>query len=73
MPIYSFECQQCQAIFDMQATFKEKEAGLEPACPQCQSQETKQLITAGLLLPDGKKINSPRSVCGPNVSPGCCG
>jgi len=72
MPVYVFHCEDCQEIFDVRATFKEKEAGLEPLCPKCLSQQTFQVITAGLLIhgKDGASISLPS--CGPTAGPGCC-
>lgn len=72
MPIYNFQCEQCAEVFEVRASFKEKEAGLEPECPICHSQETHQLITAGLVLKasNGASFSLPR--CDPNAGPGCC-
>lgn len=73
MPTYSFQCQDCQEVFDVYATFKEKEAGLKPQCPQCQSKKTRQLLTSGLFLrrsDDGASFDLP--ACGPSAGPGCC-
>ena len=72
MPLYDFQCEHCGTVFEIRATFKEKEAGLEPECPQCQSKEMKQVLTAGLLIHnDGASLSLP--VCGSNCGPGCCG
>lgn len=71
MPLYVYECLHCQTVFEVRATFKEKEAGLKPECPQCQSKETRQRISAGLLLKGTGHVPAPN--CGPNASPGCCG
>lgn len=72
MPLYNFQCEQCFEVFEVRATFKEKEAGLEPECPKCHSKETRQMITAGLVLrgSDGASLSLP--VCGPSAGPGCC-
>ena len=72
MPVYVFQCQDCQEVFDVRASFKEKEAGLEPLCPICQSQQTLQVITAGLFIrgSNGASISLP--ACGPTAGPGCC-
>lgn len=72
MPLYNYQCKQCFEVFEVRATFKEKEAGLEPECPNCHSQDTRQMITAGLVLrgSDGASLSLPG--CGPNVGPGCC-
>ena len=74
MPLYDYQCHDCQVIFEVRASFKEKEAGLQPECPQCHSQETHQVLTAGLLLHSSRGdalITLP--TCGPNAGPGCCG
>ncbi|MEX2162241.1 MAG: zinc ribbon domain-containing protein [Anaerolineales bacterium] len=72
MPLYDYRCQDCQTVFEVRATFKEKEAGLKPQCPQCQGKKTHQLLTSGLFLrksEDGASL----PVCGPNAGSGCCG
>lgn len=73
MPLYNYECQQCQTNFEVQATFKEKDLGLVAECPKCHCKDTKQLLTAGLLIRSGKNIDRPRHMCSPNAGPGCCG
>lgn len=75
MPIYSFQCNDCQTEFDIRASFQEKELGLKPVCPKCQSIETKQVLSAGLFLRSGSSGESfqPSSVCSPNSGSGCCG
>lgn len=74
MPIYEYQCRNCQTIFEVRATFKEKELGLNPECPQCHSQDTRQRLSSGLFLRVGGET-SPLglSVCGPNTRSGCCG
>ncbi len=71
MPIYEYQCTQCNKTFEVQAIIKEKIAGLEVVCPQCGSQEARQLLTATATLHGGREIAMP--VCGPNAGPGCCG
>jgi putative FmdB family regulatory protein len=72
MPVYVFQCQDCQELFEVRASFKEKEAGLQPLCPQCESLQTLQVITAGLFIrgSNGASISLP--ACGPTAGPGCC-
>ena len=73
MPLYDYQCHHCQVIFEVRASFKEKEAGLQPQCPQCHSQETHQVLTAGLLLHGvGGGVSAKLPVCGPDAGPGCC-
>lgn len=72
MPLYEFQCTQCGSVFEIRASFKEKEAGLEPECPQCHSKEVKQVLTTGLFIRgnDGTRLSMPG--CGPAQGPGCC-
>lgn len=72
MPIYNFQCEQCSEVFEVRATFKEKEAGLLPECPKCHSKETRQMITAGLVLRGGDGVSLSLPACGPLSGPGCC-
>jgi len=72
MPVYDFQCNHCQTVFEVRASIKEKEAGLELECPKCESQDVHQVLTAGLLLRGGSAIMSLPS-CRPNAGPGCCG
>lgn len=71
MPIYDFQCTQCNEVFEVRATIREKEAGLRPECPICKSLEVRQQITAGLFLHSSLRMTTPG--CGPNSGPGCCG
>jgi putative FmdB family regulatory protein len=74
MPLYDYQCQNCNAVFEVRATFKEKEQGLKPPCPQCQSKQTRQLLTSGLLL-RVVNDNTPQGgcACGSGGGLGCCG
>ncbi len=74
MPVYEYQCQHCKAVFEVRATFKEKEAGLKPECPECHRKQARQLLTSGLFLrrsEDGAALDLP--MCGPRSGPGCCG
>lgn len=72
MPVYVFQCQDCQEVFDVRASFKEKEAGLQPLCPQCESLQTLQVITAGLFIRGNNGASISLPACGPTAGPGCC-
>ncbi len=70
MPLYDFRCEQCGKVFEIRATIKQKEAGLEPECPQCHAYAARQVITAGLMVHGSTGGTSgPASCCG---GPGCC-
>jgi len=73
MPLYDFQCAHCKTVFEVQATFKEKDAGLEPQCPHCNSRRTHQLLTSGQFL-RRSEVGGPGSSqsCGPNCGRGSC-
>jgi putative FmdB family regulatory protein len=71
MPLYDYQCKKCGETFEVNATIKEKVAGLKLVCPKCGGHEARQLITAAVTLHGGKEFSPP--VCGPNAGPGCCG
>ncbi len=74
MPFYAFECEHCGTVFDVRATIKEREAGLQPECPTCHDVHVKSLITAGLVVhgSDGASVSTAFPTCGCD-SGGCCG
>ncbi len=72
MPYYAYRCEKCGETFDVRATFKEKEAGLEPECPKCHAREARQLVTAGLVLRGGNGGSFSLGGCDPGAGPGCC-
>lgn len=42
MPNYDFDCKQCNHQFEARLSLTQKEAGVKPNCPQCQSENTVQ-------------------------------
>jgi putative FmdB family regulatory protein len=75
MPLYDYQCDHCQTTFEVSASFKEKELGLKPVCPNCQNTETRQVLSVGMFIRTGS-INGgsvPPSFCGPGSGGGCCG
>lgn len=73
MPLYDYQCGQCQTVFEVRATILEKEVGLEPECPICRGKQARQIITAGLILRGGGDSGVSVPGCSPNSRPGCCG
>jgi len=73
MPTYEYKCQDCGHTFDVFATFKQKEAGLQAACPECHSAETQQVFGSLMFArgDSGSVVPTPAG-CGPNMGPGCC-
>ena len=70
MPIYVFACEECGKTYEINASIKEKEAGLQPKCPHCFSDRSRQLITASFTVRGG---GSGNSTFGCNPGGGCCG
>lgn len=73
MPTYDYQCQDCGHVFEVFATFKQKEAGFKPECPECHSPETQQAFRSMMFIRsgDGGAVPMPLA-CGPNMGPGCC-
>ncbi|MGQ9494291.1 MAG: FmdB family zinc ribbon protein [Anaerolineae bacterium] len=49
MPTYEFQCGDCGERFEIRASFKEKEKGLNPKCPRCGSENIGQIF-GGLVF-----------------------
>ena len=84
MPLYDFRCKQCGHPFTVRASFKEKDAGLQPECPICHALETQQVLTTGFFigqaaggdrnnLPDGRSLPLPMSGSTCGCGSGGCG
>ncbi len=72
MPYYDFRCKDCGEAFEVRATIKEKEGGLDVVCPKCGCQDARQVPTAVMMIHGGKDF-APPSCCGSNSGSGCCG
>lgn len=72
MPLYDYQCKDCGEAYEVRATIKEKEEGLESVCPKCGSHEVRQLLTLAMMVHGGKDSAAP-TCCGPNSGSGCCG
>lgn len=75
MPYYDYHCDQCGTVFDFRLTFKEKEVGVKPICPNCANPDTQQMISAGMFIKagTGQSGNFTAPACGPRMGGGCCG
>lgn len=73
MPTYDYQCQDCGHIFEVFATLKQKEAGLQPECPECHSDKTRQTFRSVMFIrsSDGG-APMPLAGCGPACGPGNC-
>lgn len=72
MPTYDYRCQHCGSVFEVFATFKQKEAGLHPECPECHSKKTEQIFRSLNIVRGSGGVPTPPPVCGPTMGPGCC-
>ncbi len=62
MASYSFKCNECENIFDLQLSLEEKEMGSpKKICPQCSSKEIKQIIVACNTTKSSGKSNINQS------------
>jgi len=75
MPTYDYQCRDCGHVFEIFATFKQKEAGLQPECPECHSDKTQQAFRSVMFMRSGEggsAMPMPLAGCGPAMGPGCC-
>lgn len=71
MPIYEYHCKECGYYFDVKATIKEKEEGLNIHCEQCGSENLQQVF-GGFAILGGQAVNV-KSPLSKNGGEGCCG
>lgn len=77
MATYDYRCTNCGNDFTVRATFKEKEAGLDPECPLCHERQARQVIRTPMMIgqtPGGQGLSMPvqsGSCCGSGGSCGC--
>ena len=48
MPLYEFQCKECNKVFDKIMSLREMEETLPP-CPECGSKKVKQTLAAGSI------------------------
>jgi len=59
MPFYEFECTQCHEKFELFATLAQKEKGLVPRCPQCDSDQVRRVFDTLALISRGGNTSAP--------------
>ena len=73
MPTYDYQCQECGQFFEVFATFKQKEAGLQPVCPICQSEKMQQTFRTLMFIRSDNDGGSLTMASGcPTCGPGGC-
>jgi len=55
MPVYEYQCQDCQETFTVTLSIKEHEAG-EAKCPKCGSKNLKSLLSPFFAKTDSKSF-----------------
>lgn len=65
MPIYEYECNKCENIFEVSMSMRDKEDKII-ICPKCKSGDVVQLFY-------GVKVNLAKKSTINNSSGGCCG
>ncbi len=64
MPVYEYRCEECGKRFDIIATLTEKEAGLNPVCPECGGNKVEQVFGRFMVI-GGSKTEEDFSEIGP--------
>ena len=67
MPFYEFECTQCKEKFEVFATLAQKEKGLAPRCPNCDSEEVQRVFEMLALISRNGNASAP------SAGGSCCG
>ncbi|GAO01254.1 zinc ribbon domain-containing protein [Anaeromyxobacter sp. PSR-1] len=70
--IYEFQCKDCGAAFEVQATVAEKQRGLRVMCPSCGSPRADQVLSSFAVTKRSGRVGGPPRGCGPGAGGGCC-
>lgn len=66
MPLYDYRCQECNRVFEVKLTLKEKEQGVTPSCPECMSsQVVQEFAPVGYVR---QRSRSREDMCGQDCS-----
>jgi putative FmdB family regulatory protein len=71
MPLYEYQCLDCQDLFQKRRAFAEANEPL--ACPACASMRTRKTIGAVMMLTGASSPSSARPSDLPASGPTCCG
>ena len=66
MSTYSFGCRKCGHEWPVEATLRERDAGLKIPCPKCKSPDTRQIFTKVTYM-DREDLSDPEM---PSAPPG---
>ena len=65
MPTYTYICEACKTKFEVFASIKQKEKGLQPTCPHCGGEQTRQTYGTVMVLSGSPSHSSGCSCCAP--------
>lgn len=71
MPNYKYKCRECENYFSIKASMQKKEAGLDPVCPECESDDVFQVLDSIGVLGSSSNNGQSCSTCPPGAN--CCG
>jgi putative FmdB family regulatory protein len=74
MPLYEYQCSDCETCFDALRAMSEADAPI--ACPNCGGEETRRMISLFSAVGDGRVIAGAGASCGscsPSASCATCG
>ena len=72
MPTYKYKCRNCNSVFTVRASIKEKTDGLVLKCPDCSGKDVFQLFNSiGIIGSNSGNKNKGCSSCPPGAD--CCG
>jgi len=69
MPIYEYQCTQCEEKFEVRQSIGEDGSGLN--CPKCNAQNPKRLLSS--FFSPGSSTSEPTEISCPTCSTGTCG
>ncbi|HDQ71710.1 MAG TPA: zinc ribbon domain-containing protein [Chloroflexi bacterium] len=74
MPLYEYQCSNCDTCFDALRSMSEADAPI--ACPRCSSEETQRIISLFSAVGGGRVIagaGASCASCSPSASCATCG
>lgn len=63
MPTYTYICEQCHTRFEAFASIKQKISGWQPACPQCGSDQIRQIFESLAVISKSEPLVSSGGSC----------
>ena len=58
MPMYDFQCQECETTFPIMCRISERET--PKPCPNCQSENTQQVILSAPMMGEAERVSGKK-------------